>query len=164
MKYYLKENFRFLYADGQLYDEDDNIAYEFQNQTLMFPQIDLYRNGEAVGHIKKRFSWFLEKYDIYHYDNYVDSLNQQFRFFRSELILERLNWTVKGDFFSWHYEILNEYGELIARVDQELFRLTQRFFIEIFDERNEDLVILIVLAINQFDKDRQAAASSSAAN
>lgn len=161
MKYYLKENFRFLYADGQLYDDNGDIAYEYRNQTLMFPRVELYRYGRLIGYIKKRFSWLLSRYDIYHNDRFIDSISQRLTFFRSELTVEGLNWTIKGDFLSWHYSIYNEYDELIATADQEILRLTQRFYIDIFDEDNEELIMLLILTINQFDKDRQAAAASS---
>jgi|GEM_PF-2016887 uncharacterized protein YxjI len=163
MKYYLKENFHLLYADGNIYDEYDRPVYSYENTTLMFPQIDLYKNGERVGHVKKNFSWFLRNYDLYLDDVNVDTIQQEFTWFKSELTLERLGWTIKGDFFSWDYQIYNEYGDMIANMDQELFRLTQRFTIDIYDEDNEELIILVVLAINQFDKDRDSAASSSAA-
>ena len=163
MKYYLKENFHLLYADGNIYDENDRAVYRYENTTLMFPQIDLYKNGERVGHVKKNFSWFLRNYDLYLDDVNVDTLQQEFTWFKSELTLERHGWTIKGDFFSWDYQIYDENGDMIADMNQELFRLTKHFTINIFDEDNEELIILLVLAINQFDKDRDSAASSSAA-
>ena len=58
-------------------------------------------------------------------------------------------------------EIYNENDELIAEVDQEIFRFTQRFYIDIYDEENEVLIILLALAINQFDKDVASAAAAS---
>ena len=92
----------------------------------------------------------------------MGSLQQQLKFIGSEMYIEDLGWTIKGDFLSMNYDIINEQDELIATVDQEIFRLTQRFYIDIYDEDNEELIVLLVLAINQFDKDRKAAASSSA--
>ncbi len=164
MKYYLKEKFRFLYADGQLYDEYGNVAYEYENTKLMLPQIDLYRHGDLIGSVRKRFQWFLSRYDIYHRGAYVDSIQQRFSWLGSELDLEGLNWTVEGDIFGWNYEIFDEYGDIVARVDQEIFRLTQRFYIDIYDEDKEELVILLIMTINQFDKDRQASAAAASSN
>ena len=48
MKYFLKENLRLLYADGQIYDEDGMTVYTYKNETLMFPEIDLYRDDEPA--------------------------------------------------------------------------------------------------------------------
>ena len=128
---------------------------------MLFPKINLYRYDQLVGHVQKRFTWFLRRYDFYLDDEYVDSIQQQFTFFRSALALENLGWYIQGDLLSWHYDIYNEYDELICKVDQEIFRLTQRFYIDIYDEENEELILLLVLAINQFDKDKAAAASSA---
>ena len=90
MKYYFKENFRFLYADGALYDSNNNPVYTYQNQTIFFPQIDLFRYGEKVGHVKKNFTFFLREYDIFVKERLVETLNQQFTLFRQELQLDKL--------------------------------------------------------------------------
>ena len=161
MKYYFKENFRLLYADGTLYDEQENPVYQYQNTTLLFPEIELYRDGELVGHVKKNFTLFLREYDIYLGDELADTLGQDFTFFHPELTLERLGWTIKGDFFALDYEIRNAEGTLLCEVNQELFRLTRRYYVNIYDEENEELLVLLVLAINQFDKDLSSSQSSA---
>lgn len=160
MKYYFKENFRFLYADGQLYDKHDEEVYKFENVTLLLPQVNLYKYGKKVGHIKQNFTFFLRSYDIYLDDVFIDSLEQEFTFFKPELSLNKLGWSIKGDFFGWDYQIYNERNQLIAEVDEEIFHLTKHYYIDIRDESNEELLILLVLAINQFDKDRDSSSSS----
>ena len=162
MKYYFKENFRLLYADGTLYDENQLPVYTYENQTVFLPQIDLYKYGERIGHVKKNFTLILRNYDIVLNNEVVDSLQQQFALFRSELTLQRLGWTVKGDWLALNYQIYDERDTLICEVSQELFRLTRRYYVDVLDESREDLIILLVLAINQYDKDLAAASSSSA--
>ncbi|MBR2745222.1 MAG: hypothetical protein IKD99_00705 [Erysipelotrichaceae bacterium] len=161
MKYYFKENFRLLYADGALYDSHNNPVYTYRNQTLFFPQIDLFRYGEKVGHVKKNFTFFLRQYDIFVKERTVDTLNQQFTLFRQELQLERLGWTIKGDFLALSYQIYDRNGNMICEVDQELFHLTRQYYVNILDESQELLIILVVLAINQYDKDLSASSSAA---
>ena len=161
MKYYLKENFRFLYHDGQLYDETGREVYRFENVTLFLPQIDLYKEGYKIGHIKKNFTFFLKEYDVYYQDRLFCTINQRFTFFNSRMDIGQLGWRIEGDFFSWHYKIYDENDVLIATADQELFRLTQRFYIDILDENREDLIVLLILAINQYDREVAASASAS---
>ena len=163
-RFYFKENLHFLYANGQLFDENEEIVYSYENQTLFLPQIDLYKYNEKIGHVQKQFQFFLRRYDLVYKDEEVGSLNQEFSFFKPELYVEGLGFTVRGDFFSLHYEICDEDGVLLARVDQELFHLTPHYYVDIYDEENEELLVLLVIAINQFDKDRSAAASSGAAS
>ncbi|MBQ1341103.1 MAG: hypothetical protein IIY33_01340 [Erysipelotrichaceae bacterium] len=161
MKYYFKENFRLLYADGALYDSHNNPVYTYRNQTIFFPQIDLFRYGEKVGHVKKNFTFFLRQYDIFVKGRMIDTLNQQFTLFRQELQLERLGWTIKGDFLALSYQIYDRNGNMICEVDQELFHLTRQYYVNILDESQEMLIILVVLAINQYDKDLSASSSAA---
>ncbi len=162
MKFYLKEKLTFLYAKGEIYDENDEVAYSFENETIFFPKIRLYdRSGEELGRVEKQFTLFLREYQIFLNDRFIDSIKQQLTFFRSELDLENIGWHIEGDFFAWNYQIINEYDEIVADIHQEIFHFTKQYSIEVYDERNADLAILIILAINQFDKDNDAAHSSS---
>lgn len=161
MKYYFKENLRLLYADGQLYDASDNPVYSYANTTLFFPRIELYHHGQMVGHVKKNFTFFLREYDLYIGETMTDTLKQNFTFFKPQLELQRRGWRIDGDFLALHYRIYDRNDNVICEVDQELFRLTRRYYVNIYDESQELLLILLVLAINQFDKDLSAAANSS---
>ena len=77
-----------------------------------------------------------------------------------ELQLDRLGWTVKGDFLALSYQIYDRNGNAICYVDQELFHFTRHYYVNVLDESQELLIILVVLAINQYDKDASAAANS----
>jgi len=163
-RYYFKENLHFLYADGQLFDENEQAVYSYENQTLFLPRIDLYRYGNYMGHVQKEFTFFLRRYNLIYEGEEIASLNQEFSLFKPELTVDGLGWTVKGDFYSLHYSIYDENDELIAVVDQELFHLTHHYYIDIYDEKNEELIVLLIIAINQFDKDEAAAASSASSS
>ena len=164
MKYYFKENFHLLYASGQLYDSHDQVAYSYENTTVMFPEIDLFYRGRRVGHVKKNFSLFLRNYDIYVGDELEDSLQQELTLFRPSLYLERRGWIISGDFFALNYEIRDSGGKIICEVNQEMFRLTRRYYVDVRDESQEPFIILLVLAINQFDKDSASSAHSSSSH
>ena len=59
--------------------------------------------------------------------------------------------------------ITDEEGNLLCEVSEEILHFTKHYSVEIYDEENEELLILLVLAINQFDKDQDSANSSAAA-
>ena len=161
MKYYFKENFRLLYADGALYNVNGDPVYTYENTTLFFPQINLYRYGEKVGHVKKNFTFFLRQYDIFVGESLVGSLNQELTFFRQSLSLESLGWRIEGDWMALNYQIYDRNNHMICEVNQEIFHLTRHYTIHILDESQEVMILLLVLAINQYDKDLSGAASSS---
>lgn len=164
MRYYLEENFHFIHADGQLYNEAGDEVYYYENRGLFLPRIDLYKYDVNIGHVQTRFSWVRGIYDLIYGSEIVGTLNQKLHFIRSSFDIDGLGWRVEGDIFSYNFDIINENGIVIAHMDQELFRMTQHFTIEIFDEDNEELIVLLVLAINQYDKQRKAAASAAAAH
>ena len=161
MKYYLKENFRWIKADGQLYNEAGDEVYCYENRGLFLPRIDLYKYDVNIGHVQTRFSWIRAIYDLVYGSEIVGTLNSKLQFIRSSLEIERLGWRVEGDIFSYNFDIINENGIIVAHMNQEVFHMTQHFSIEIFDEDNEELIVLLVLAINQYDKQRKAAAAAA---
>ena len=162
MRYYLEENFRWFKADGQLYNEAGDEVYYYENRGLFLPRIDLYKYDVNIWHVQTRFSWVRAIYDLIYGSETVGTLNSRLQFIRSTLDIEGLGWRVEGDIFSYNFDIINENGIIIAHMDQKIFHMTQHFTIEIFDEDNEELIVLLVLAINQYDKQRKAAASAAA--
>ena len=161
MKYFLKENFRLFFAKGGFYNEYGEEVYTYQNSALFLPRIDLYKYGVNIGHIQTRFSFFLARYDLIYGNEMIGSLNEKLKFISSELKIEELGWKVKGDIFALNYQIFDENEVLIASVHQELFHLTQHLSIEIYDEYNEERIVLLLTAINQYDKQRNEASSAS---
>ncbi|MBR0138144.1 MAG: hypothetical protein IJM15_07025 [Erysipelotrichaceae bacterium] len=153
MKYYLKENFHLLVADGQINNQLGETVYTYENEFTFLPKVHLYREGEEIGRVEKAWTFFMMKYDLYLHGKLVDSLTQKMKMFGSRLEFPQLGWHVEGNFTGLNYSIYDEYGNLAAEVDQEILSLTQRFFIDIRQEEYEDLIILLVIAINQFDKD-----------
>lgn len=164
MNYYLKENFRFLYHKGLLFDEEGIVAYEFEASTVMFPRLHLYRFGKEIGQVKKNFTLFLSQYDIDLYGEFSDSLQQELTFFKSRLYLENRGWQIKGDFFAWNYEIVDREGYILCSVHEKLFHLTKHFEIQVYDEDNQDLLLLMVLAIFLFDKEKDSNSAAAAAS
>ena len=161
MKYYLKENFHLLVADGQLLNELGEAVYTYENEFSLLPKVHLYRDGEEIGRVEKAWTFFMMKYDLYLRGEFVDSLTQKMKMFGSRFEFPQLGWHVEGDFAGLNYRIYDEHGNLAAEADQEILTMTQRFFIDIRQEEYEDLIILLVIAINQFDKDIRSRNSAS---
>jgi uncharacterized protein YxjI len=86
-------------------------------------------------------------------DRLVCTIDQEFTFFKPKLSLAQLGWRVEGDWLALDYRIYGPYDNLICEISQELFHLTRHYCVNIIDESEEALVLLVVLAINQYDKD-----------
>ncbi len=163
MRCYFKEDFHFLYGEGKIYnDETEELLYTFEQKTLMLPSLYLYdRSGKTVGHIETELTFMLSRYDIFLGDRFIDSLQEQFTFFRHELDFDSLGWRIDGDFLAMNYTLIDERDRVLCKVHQEFFHLTKQFTIDIYDEDNADVLLLIVLAVYQYDRKVDSASSSA---
>ncbi|MBQ4252443.1 MAG: hypothetical protein II704_05290 [Erysipelotrichaceae bacterium] len=159
-KYYFKENFHLFRANGQLYNSKDEEEFTYQSVSTILPEIHVYHWGKEIGHITTEFRLFLREYGIYSNLGKIDSLKQEFTFFTPKLTLEKTGVTIEGDFFALDYELRSREGKLLAEVDQEIFHMTKQYTVTIYDEPHEDVLILLIIAINEFDK----AADNNASN
>ncbi len=160
MKYYFKENFHFLYGDGQLYDEQGNVAYTFEQKTVMFPEVHLYKDGIDLGHVATEFKLLYREYTLWMNGEKKETINSMLTLFRTHLFLMNSHWTINGSFMSFKYNIKDRKGDIVATVDQEPFRAAPRYYIDILDEENEVFILLIVLIINLYNKASSNAATS----
>jgi len=158
MKYYFKENFHFLYGDGQLYDEEGNVAYTFQQKTVMFPEVHLYRDDVDLGFVATEFKILYREYTLWMNGEKKETINSMLTLFRTHLFLTNSHWSINGSFMSLRYNIKNRKGDIVAIIDQEPFKAAPCYYIDILDEENEVFILLIVLIINLYNK-----ASSNAA-
>ena len=57
-------------------------------------------------------------------------------------------WHIDGTIMEWDYSILDRSGYLIARVNKELFHMTDTYVIDVQDSGNALDVLIFVLAID----------------
>ena len=163
MKYYLKEKLRFFVNEGDLMDEEKNVVYRYDNRTKFSPKINLYRNDEKIACVQSEFSLFYARYAMYYRDKEVGKLEQRFNKTEPEFLIQGLGWRVKGDMNAMKYDIFDEKGELLVNVSQQPFDQILRMCIDIKDEEREELILTCVMAVYQYQKQRQAAVAYAGA-
>ena len=57
------------------------------------------------------------------------------------------NWRMNGDIFEWDYEIYQG-REKVAEAHKELFKLTDTYSIDVYDESDAVDVVMLVVAID----------------
>ena len=153
MKYYLEQQADLLYEKGLFLTEDEEEAYTFEADRVMLPEIYLYQNGFEIGHVATKLSLLIRKYDLYIGDELIDTVEEEPQLFRSKLVMENLGYQIRGDIWNLNFEIINESDEIVCEVQEEMWHLMKNFSVDIFDEENEILLLLIVLAIFRFTND-----------
>ncbi|MCR5222580.1 MAG: hypothetical protein K6D90_06940 [Lachnospiraceae bacterium] len=163
MKYYFKQEITLLFEKGVLYNENEEEVYTFEGKTFLLPELYLYKNSEFIGRIVTKPAFFIQKYEIYLRDELIDTVTEVPTFFNTKLEMENIGLRVKGNFLQFDYDILGGNDRVLAHVQEELLHLTRHYSIEIFDEEQEELLILIILAIFRFanDSDDTHVSSSS---
>ena len=90
-----------------------------------FPTFFVYVNGQIVGQIRRKFSWFMPKFEM-----------------------QYCGWEIVGNAWEWNYTVKNRNGETIAFVDKKLWKWTDTYEIDVLAPNDALNVLMLVLAID----------------
>ena len=108
----------------------------------------LDRRGEHVGTVKERIMTLLPKFEIYVYDEYVGCISKELTLFKPAYNIDFNGWHVEGSFLEWDYSVVDGGGRQIARINKELFNLTDTYSIEVNNSADALCALMLVLAID----------------
>ena len=91
----------------------------------IFPTYYLYENGEKIGKVKKKFS-----------------------FFKPQFAIDCNGWQVQGNFLSWDYKIVDASGAIIATLSKEIFKVRDVYVMDIINDEDALKVVQVALAID----------------
>ncbi|MBQ1740714.1 MAG: hypothetical protein II042_03190 [Erysipelotrichaceae bacterium] len=158
MRYSFEEDAHLFQASGKIYDEEDQVVYRYQNSHMVEPRIDLFKYDVNIGHVISRFSLLHRSYEIFYGADLIGVLEVNSSLSSMQLSIPELGWHIEGGAFCEKFDILNEKEELIAIADKKGPVLSRQYGIEIYDEFNEEMIILLIVALNQYIKEKEAAA------
>ena len=64
---------------------------------------------------------------------------------KPKLEIDFKGWKVEGDIWHWHFQVKDQADRLVARVDQEIWHITDHYVIEAV--RDEDILDVLMLAL-----------------
>ena len=91
---------------------------------------------------------FLPKFQIYKNGSYTGCLSKEFSFLTPRYNIDYNGWHIDGTIMEWDYSILDQSGYLIARVNKELFHMTDTYVIDVQNPGNALDALMFVLAID----------------
>ena len=91
---------------------------------------------------------FLPKFEIYKNGSYIGCLSKEFSFLTPHYNIDYNGWHIDGTIMEWDYSILDRSGYLIARVNKELFHMTDTYVIDAQNPGNALDALMFVLAID----------------
>ena len=158
MKLFLEEKFFSLWGGSyNVYHEDRSVAYTVQGQPSLvrrklticdaqgneagmlqtkiisfFPAYTIWKNGQEIGKVQKKFSLFTPKFEV----NFKD-------------------WHVEGNLMGWNYKIYDRQDQVVAAIDQQIWNFTEHFVIDCDNDADALDVLMLTLAIIAMRKDQE---------
>lgn len=125
-RYFVKAEWLTLGHQIHVYDKETGVELGSIHQRLfsMFPTFEIVINGQVIGTIRKRFSWFRPHYEV-----------------------DYRGWEVQGDFMSWDYSVLQGSREVMT-ISKDLFRWGDTYVLQYENPADEMPGLLLVIAID----------------
>lgn len=149
MKLLFKQRLFSWFDSYNIYDEMGNIVYEVNGQLAWGHCLRIYdAQGCEVGEVKQRILAFLPKFELYKKGNYIGCISKKFTLLFPAYDIDYNGWYVEGDFMEWAYQIYDSAGRCIAAINKEIFNLTDTYSIDVPNPQNALSALMVVLAID----------------
>lgn len=104
--------------------------------------------GRDIGTVKEEVFSFLPRFRMYRGNECLGEIKKELTLFKPSYQLECKGWTIRGDFWEWDYDIINQTGIVIAHLTKEVFHLTDTYVLDIADSKDAVMVLMVALAID----------------
>ena len=148
MKLIFKQRFFSWFDSYDIYDESGATVFTVEGKLSWGHRLHILdHNARHVGTVREELFTFLPAFELYEGERYIGVIKKDFSFFKPSFSMECGDWSVKGDWFEWDYEIRSPRG-IVATVSKELFEFTDTYVIDLKDPRDALHALMVVLAID----------------
>ncbi|MBR2294849.1 MAG: LURP-one-related family protein [Clostridiales bacterium] len=104
-------------------------------------------SGEEVGMIHQRILTMFKTYEIYLYGQYQGVIKRRLSFFTPNYDIDYRNWTLRGDYFHWDFDIFE--GSLrIANISKKLLSFGDTYVLQTARDEDELPALLMAIAMD----------------
>ncbi len=133
----------------EIYDEEGQIAYKIQGRVRVPKKYDIYNTqGEKIAYLKSKYFDILPQFRLFINEQEVGRVKRKFSFFSQKFQIDCNDWRVEGDVIGYNYSIVDANNSLVATLERKLWKLTDQYVIDIVDPKDALLVLMIILAID----------------
>ena len=150
MKMLFKQRF-FSWLDSyDIYDEAGNPLFIVKGQLSWGHCLNIFdMHGNTVGCVKEKIFTWMPKFELYTGEShYAGCLSRELTLFRPSYNIDCNGWRIEGNFWEWDYDILDDYGHVIAIIDKELWNWTDTYTIDVANPNDALCALMVVLAID----------------
>ena len=148
-------------------DENENVVYISESKFLsIHDKTNVYTaDGEHVAFISRKFFTLHERHFVTMENGRSFELsNELFHIVKDITNIEGLGWVLRGNILQMNFVLEDSDGSVIAQVSQKLLSIHDKYCVDIYKAEYEHEVVAILIALIHMNRDRTAAASSSAAH
>lgn len=147
MRMYFKQRIFSILDSYDIYDESGKTLFTVEGKWGFSHKFVIYdRNHKKVGFIEQKVLSILPKFYIYVDGEEVGMIRRRVTFFHSLYTLDELGWEMKGDVFNWDFKIKDSSNDIVAVVTKKLISFSDTYWIDVKDERNALVALMFVLA------------------
>lgn len=144
-----KQKMMSLAGKYEIFDEEGNIVYKIQGRISIPKRFDIYNaQGEKIAMLKSKVFDILPQFRLFINDEEVGRVKKKFTFFTQKFKVDCNDWKIDGSVLGWNYQILDANNALVATMEKKLWHMTDQYVLDIVDPKDALLVLMIVLAID----------------
>lgn len=133
-----------------VYDEQENPKYFVKSKMFSMGHeihVSDIRTNQEIGVIQQIPFSFIPKFQIWVQGNLIGTIRKKFSFFHPQYQVDFNGWRVEGDFWGWDYNVLDESRHIMS-ISKELFYWGDTYVLEFDSPQDEFMGLLLVIAID----------------
>ncbi|MGT2799736.1 LURP-one-related/scramblase family protein [Streptococcus marmotae] len=143
-------------------DDRGQLCYQVEGSLLKwFKNFEIRSaNGQLVSTIQRKFSGFFSRFEVKVLGQAPFTIQKKFSWFKPRYEIENLGLEVIGDFWDMKFDLIHN-GTVVAKIDQEWFRMTSTYQVTVYEDAYADVTIALVIAIDYVKEMRSASAAAA---
>lgn len=149
MKLLFKQRMFSWFGRYDIYDEQGETVFEVEGRPAWGHRLEIFdASGNQVGEIREKLFRLLPSFEVYANGEYIGEIQKRWSFFKPLYTTTFNDWSVKGSFLEWDYEVINGRGDVVMSASKELMRWTDTYAIDFPNPEHALLAAMIVLVID----------------
>ena len=150
MKLLIRQRIFTLTDNFNVYDENGDVRYEVNAEFFSLGhKLHVYEkaSGREIGAIHEKLFTLLPTFEIVVNGQIVGTIRRKFTFFRENYEVDYRGWDVEGDFMGWDYRVLQGERQVLS-ITKELFNWSDTYVLNFTNPADEIPGLLLVIAID----------------
>ena len=143
-----KQKMMSLAGKYEVYDEEGQVAYKIQGRIRIPKRYEISNaQGEKIAMLKSKFFDFMPQFRLFIDNQEVGRVKKKFTFFTQKFKVDCNDWKIDGNILGWNYSIVDANNALVASMDNNLLHMPEKYVLKIVDPKDARLVLKIGFAI-----------------